>query len=209
MWTCGSCGQSNRDDRTFCYKCSVGKDAPPVSSVQSLQVAERVEGVLEMPSTCSKCSADLDADAKFCPSCSAPVSVATTMNCSKCGKSISALSKFCKYCATDLTKKEPVSFNAQTNVFYQSPAKQPSVTRVQAEQLILAGAGIAVLSALAYFWGNSYTSNIGNAMSASFAGLIGQRDSTFVLAQWAVVLGGIGFFVGLVMAAVGLAYRQE
>jgi Double zinc ribbon len=54
-----------------------------------------------MPDTCTKCSASLDEDAIFCPSCAAPVNP----QCPSCGKSVSADAKFCKYCACDLTQK--------------------------------------------------------------------------------------------------------
>src|SRR5215210_3746016 len=75
-----------------------------------------------MPDTCPKCSAALDMDAIFCPSCAAPVNP----QCPKCGKSVSADAKFCKYCAFDLNQKVS-TVNAQTSAI--KPSEQFLITK--------------------------------------------------------------------------------
>ncbi len=75
------------------------------SSARLAPETVRLDGLTEksfMQKVCATCSAALDHDATFCPSCSAPVSMLPEIVCPQCGKSISANSKFCKYCAFNL-----------------------------------------------------------------------------------------------------------
>jgi protein-S-isoprenylcysteine O-methyltransferase Ste14 len=79
--------------------------------------------------------------------------------------------------------------------------------REKASRLATFGAISAVVSALAFLWGYSYTSNWSNVARAGLSNLAGQTDSTYALAQWCVTLGAIGFLVGLILFIVGLAQR--
>ena len=83
-----------------------------------------------MPDNCPKCSATLDADANFCPSCSAPVN----LQCPKCEKPVSPDAKFRKYCAFDLTQKVLAADVEKPPVetTSQSPLPKPQYTGVDA-----------------------------------------------------------------------------
>lgn len=249
-----------------------------------------------MSDTCSKCSAPLDTDAVFCPSCAEPISP----QCPNCKKSVSADAKFCKYCAHVLTKEvagsqvvnpnvpqinaqvfsptvriessldatvrdnihdksdedllammsadldafTPKAFsyalvelearphlneqraeiakarvrellqadelqrskNAPAEAAYNA-AKQ--LAREKAGRLMGIGAITAIVSAIAFVWGNSYVSDYSNVARAGIGNLMGQTDSTYMLAQWCVTLGVIGFLVGLVLFIVGWVQRSS
>ena len=77
----------------------------------------------------------------------------------------------------------------------------------KATRLAQLGAITGVVSAVAFFWGSSYTSNWSHLAKAGLSNLAGQTDPTFVMAQWCVTLGTIGFVVGLILFIVGLAQR--
>jgi Double zinc ribbon len=79
-----------------------------------------------MLDTCPKCSAPLDADAIFCPSCAAPVNP----QCPSCGKSVSVDAKFCKYCAFDLTQKVSVA-NAEKSPVVSTEQTLPPKQQVR------------------------------------------------------------------------------
>src|SRR4029079_8906730 len=49
--------------------------------------------------TCRSCGRAMDADARFCPGCGAPVQLA----CSNCGASLAADARFCPSCGTPTT----------------------------------------------------------------------------------------------------------
>jgi hypothetical protein len=77
----------------------------------------------------------------------------------------------------------------------------------RAEKLVKAGGITAGVSALMFFWGYSYSSNLANSARAGFMSLAGQSDSTYALAQLCLTLGSIGFIIGVVLLVVGLAQR--
>ncbi|MGZ8846958.1 MAG: hypothetical protein ACXW3C_10890 [Pyrinomonadaceae bacterium] len=79
--------------------------------------------------------------------------------------------------------------------------------REKATRLATSGGILAVISALAFFWGQSYASNWSNFAKAGLSNLAGQTDATYQIAQWCVPLGAIGFIVGLVLFIVGMAQR--
>jgi hypothetical protein len=194
-WVCTNCAKENRSDRNHCWHCSAVKGAVPATSAAAKNTGTSVE----KPSICSECSAPLDDDARFCPSCSAPVLLYRTINCPQCGKSLAAGTKFCKYCAAEVVRKpksiEPVqldSLEAQRN---------------KAERLAIGGGGVAGVSVLLLLWGYFYTSNLSNVARAGLMNLAGQTDSTYVLAQWSISLGAIGLIVGIVLFIVGMAQR--
>lgn len=91
-----------------------------------------------MPDTCPKCSASLDGDAIFCPSCAAPVN----LQCPSCGKSIRANAKFCKYCAFDISQKALVASVEKASVARSpetpSPQAQPNSSEQTQESLPVA-----------------------------------------------------------------------
>jgi len=245
-----------------------------------------------MIDTCPKCSASLDEDANFCPSCSAPVNP----QCPKCEKPVGLDAKFCKYCAFDLTQKvaddekqsiEPASQPVKSKPEYtgvdallsekysamsdfqlltmlkgdlsaQTPKSlsialaeleaRPKIdwremniakTRIteaiagtnkpkgfgapfpashykvsedaqgeKADKLVKSGGITAGISALAFFWGVSYTNNTANQLRAGFGSLVGQTDSTYAFAKLCVILGLIGVIVGIVLLIVGFSQRN-
>src|SRR5437868_6067128 len=140
MWRCISCGKENRDDRAHCWHCSTGKDASPPEVSSVAQEAVSPVNVKETPKVCSECSAPLDVDARFCPSCAAPVLLHSTLNCPKCGKSVSATSKFCKYCAADLTRKEQYSYSSNVSTPRYDSFKSNSGSMTP--EKLMAGGGI-------------------------------------------------------------------
>jgi len=205
MWECANCGKENRDERVHCWHCSTVKGASHSETVSTLQNPATATAI-EKPSTCLKCSAPLDEDAKFCPSCAAPVLLYTSLDCPRCGRSVNASAKFCKYCAADLTQKEEYSFGAyKNNLNHSSPFQETE--RRQAENLLRLGAIVGVVSAIVFFWGTIYTNNVANSARASFVNLVGQTDATFQMATWAMYLGAIGFIAGVIMVIVGWTHR--
>lgn len=57
-----------------------------------------------MAKRCKNCSAEIPADAKFCPQCGAGVQQSGTVNCPNCDTANPAGAKFCKKCGNTLTK---------------------------------------------------------------------------------------------------------
>lgn len=51
---------------------------------------------------CAKCSATIDEDAKFCPSCGEKVIPEGMITCAKCGEAVSASAKYCSKCGAVL-----------------------------------------------------------------------------------------------------------
>jgi hypothetical protein len=79
--------------------------------------------------------------------------------------------------------------------------------RTKATKLAVCGAITGGVSALAFLWGYTYSSNWSNMAHAGLSNLVGQSDPTYALAQWCITLGAIGFLVGLILFIVGLAQR--
>ena len=154
------------------------------------------------PSNCLKCSAPLDADAKFCPSCAAPV-VSAAPHCPNCFKPVDVGVRFCKNCAADLTAKNQTDASPVASALLAAQELQ----RGKATKLAIAGGITAVVSAVVFLWGYSYSSNWSNMANAGLSNLTGQGDPTYAIAQWCVTLGVIGFLVGLILFIVGLAQR--
>ena len=193
-WRCENCGKENRGDRHHCWSCSTTKGSRGTNGGRT---------VVHRPGICSHCLAVVDADAKFCPSCATPVSSDAT--CPTCGKSLNASAKFCKYCAAAVPGRNierPVT--PQRDSSYQDSLERQ---RTNADRLAVGGGVTAGVSALLFFWGQSYTSN--NFLKAGLSNLVGQTDSTYQLAQWCVTLGVFGFIIGLVLLIVGLAQRSS
>jgi len=176
-----------------------------VEIVASKPVNEKINVASASSTICLTCAAPLDEDAKFCPSCAAPVAPDTMINCPKCGKSVSAESMFCKYCAAELTSKKEYNSTPRVNYSYQTSVR--SSQRGKADNLAKAGGVTAVISAIAFLWGYNYTSSFANTARAGLMNLAGQTDSTYTLAQFCITLGTIGFIIGVVLLIVGLAQR--
>ncbi|HVQ38250.1 MAG TPA: zinc ribbon domain-containing protein [Pyrinomonadaceae bacterium] len=154
-------------------------------------------------SSCAKCSTPLDEDAKFCPSCATPVLLHFAPHCPNCFKPVDAGAKFCKNCAADLTPKREYDASA-VSALHRSVQE---LQRGKANRLAIWGGITAGVSALAFLWGYTYSSNWSNMAHAGLSSLVGQTDSTYILAQWCITLGAIGFLVGLILLIVGLAQR--
>lgn len=257
----------------------------------SSPVIETTEIAAASSDLCSNCVASLDDDAKFCPSCAAPVSP----RCPSCGKTVSADARFCKYCASELTQKvstvrvekfvaasttRPLppkqqfssgvdalladkyhalsdsqllamlrgdlsgqtekslsialaELETRTNIDWRDMSMAKTRIREaivaahsdgsvantarynvsrdlageKAGRLAKAGGITAVISALLFLWGYSYTSNFANSARAGLMNLAGQPDSTYTLAQVCITFGAIGFIIGVVLLIVGLAQR--
>jgi hypothetical protein len=88
-----------------------------------------------------------------------------------------------------------------------SPGSSESSQHERATRLAASGGILAVISAITFFWGQSYISNWSNLAKAGLYNLAGQTDATYQIAQWCVPLGVIGFIVGLVLFIVGLSQR--
>lgn len=151
---------------------------------------------------CTNCGAMLEEDAKFCASCRTPIAKGGVLECPSCKQLLSADAKFCKYCAAELASTGNSRLGSPPN-----PYAGGSSQREKANRLAVSGAILGIVSAIAFFWGQSYTSNLANTARAGFRGLAGQTDSTYQLAQYCVTLGVIGFLVGLILFIVGLAQR--
>ena len=158
--------------------------------------------VATTPSQCLKCSALLDADAKFCPSCASPVASAAP-HCPNCFKAVDIGSRFCKNCATDLMAENHGDASSLTSALLTAQ----EIQRSKATKLAVAGGITAVVSAVVFLWAYSYTSNWSNMAQEGLSNLTGQGDPTYAIAQWCVTLGAIGFLVGLILFIVGLAQR--
>lgn len=139
---------------------------------------------------CSYCKAVLEEDAKFCAECRTPVVKDSFLECPNCKKTLNAGAKFCKYCAAEIVPQSYTTLNSQ---------------RTKANTLAASGAILAVVSALAFWWGQSYTSSWANTARAGFGNLVGQQDATYQLAQYCIILGALGFIVGVVLFIVGLS----
>lgn len=205
-WKCENCGKENRNDRSICWNCSTPKIASPVKDVSTVQKNETVS-VEEIPTVCAKCSAALDIDSKFCPNCAETVLLHSKINCPNCDKTVDASAKYCKYCATELTKKKEFNFYAPEKP--RSEGSSLNRQREQAEKMALAGGGLAIISAIAFFWGINYSSSWSNRARAGFSSFMGQSDSTYRLAQRCVILGIVGFIVGLTLFIVGMSQRTS
>ena len=195
-WRCEDCGKENRGDRHHCWSCATTKGSRANNGAQSDAYNRSI---------CSNCRGVLDPDAKFCPSCARPVS--SEAACTSCGKPLSLGAKFCKYCATAVPgrNEEPVTATHRDTSYQDSIKRQ----RTNADRLAIGGGVTAGVSALLFFWGQSYTSNWSNLAKAGLSNLAGQTDSTYQLAQWCVTLGVFGFIIGLVLLIVGLAQRSS
>lgn len=73
--------------------------------------------------------------------------------------------------------------------------------------LIVLGAGLAILSAIAFLWGTSYTSNFQNLAYAGLSSLTGQQDATFGMAKMARDFSPFTFVAGVVLAIIGFVRR--
>ena len=204
MWRCENCRKENRDDRKDCWNCSIHKELALNKDVASAPKVETV-GVVERPTVCAKCSAALDEDSKFCPKCAAPVLLHSRVDCPKCRKTVDASAKFCKFCAADLTQKSEFSYLPESP---RSVSSSFDSRRAKADKMVLGGGCLAGISALAFFWGVSYTNNTANQMRAGFGSLVGQTDATYGFAKLCVVLGLIGAIAGIVLLIVGLSQRN-
>jgi double zinc ribbon protein len=96
-----------------------------------------------MSKTCSRCSATLDADAMFCPSCSAPTISETNLTCPKCGRQISAEMRFCKYCSADLAQSSAATQRMSTPPSMDG-SKQTEVQSPEDKRMFISPAGAAI-----------------------------------------------------------------
>lgn len=204
-WQCENCQKQNNHDRTNCWNCSTPKgefkgDIPDVALATGSGVGER-------PIACVKCSAKLDEDSRFCPKCAAPVLLYSTKDCPNCRKTVDASASFCKFCATDLTQKNDFQYQRESSS--RSSDVSLDSRRENADKMALGGGVLAVVSGLAFFWGTSYTGDLANKARAGIGGLMGQTDSTFVLAQWCIGLGAIGAIVGVTIFIIGMSQRSR
>ena len=188
-------------------------------------IAEQISLKSPADNFCPKCGARVDDDAEFCSSCAARILTLDVKDCPNCGKSVNAEARFCKYCAADLTrapKTNDLSDISDHTIAKRLASKQvtssvQSFTNISKQQsqngiagnLIVFGIILAVVSAVAYFWGVNYTGNFGNAMAAGLGNLVGRRDQTYDLAIMATQLGPFGFFSGLILFIGGLVLKHR
>lgn len=225
MWKCENCEKENRDQLKICWNCTKPRDlsleVPSGEDFRSnlrKRFAAFKKVLREGPETfedegtelgvgteyCGQCSALLDKDSRFCPSCAAPASIESNIKCLNCDKVVTVSARFCKYCAFDLgttPHQKTVVVNATAS---SSHIKKQ---REKANKLAKSGGFLTVLSAITVFWGHTYTSDFGNTARASFENLLGQADSTYQVAQTCVVFGSIGIVVGVVLFIVGISQR--
>jgi RNA polymerase subunit RPABC4/transcription elongation factor Spt4 len=192
MLSCPKCSRPVSEHSNFCVYCY----APIVHTKTESRPVPSKPMLVVTPGVCPSCSASLDEDSKFCPSCRTPVTFTNLVDCPECGKSINADAKFCKYCAADLTSKKNTSNRRKSK-------------SAAAGNLIVFGAIIATVSALAYLWGVNYASNFRNVMSAGFSNMMGRSDATYDMAVLAVNFGPISFFAGLIMFIVGIVLKNK
>jgi Double zinc ribbon len=152
---------------------------------------------------CSNCNAELEDDAKFCAECRTPIAKSGALECPSCQKTLSPDSKFCKYCAAEIVPQAKVPPVFARNSSLSTPSPQTT----KANNLARSGAILAIVSAVAFWWGQSYTSSWANTARAGMGNLVGQQDSVYQLADYCIILGALGFIVGVVLFIVGLSQR--
>jgi hypothetical protein len=74
----------------------------------------------------------------------------------------------------------------------------------KADRLIKSGGITAGISALVFLWGHNYSSSSVNLVRDALTG-----DSTYHLASLCVVVGAMGFLIGLILLLVGIAQRPS
>jgi hypothetical protein len=207
-WECDACGAEVAADDNTCLSC--GADISQIAGPQLF---------------CPKCGSRVDDDAEFCSSCAARISASDVNDCPNCGKSVNAEARFCKYCAANLTRAPKTSDFA--NISDHTIAKRLASKQVTssmksfantskqgsqngaAGNLIVFGILLAVVSAIAYFWGVNYAGNFSNAMAAGLENLVGRRDQTYDIAIMATQFGPFGFFSALILFVVGLVLKHR
>ncbi len=202
--SCPKCSSPLDEDAQFCPSC-----AEPV--------------LLSSTINCPNCNKTVNAGAKFCKYCAANLKQKEEF---KYGSQLnSQYSNSSFNSQKEKTERHQRIFVNQTNrAKKQSPfqiaeekhrisanqkAEKTSFNsqKQKAEKLAAFGAILAVISAIAVFWGRSYTSNFANTARAGFENLMGQTDSTYQLAQFCILFGVIGLIVGIVLFIVGMSQR--
>jgi len=106
--------------------------------------------------------------------------------------------------------KEAINCADSYASYVGSPRDRSSMSqREKADKLMKSGGITAAVSALLFLWGYNYTSSFVNSARASLMNITGQTDSTYQFASLCVVLGAMGFLVGVILVIVGVAQKPS
>jgi hypothetical protein len=202
MPNCPSCSFPVDAGTKFCIYC----DAPIEPAKPITQKVLSAPMLVTTPGLCPNCGSSVDEDSKFCASCRTPLTLITTINCPRCGKSINAATKFCKYCAADLTQSNSQAtqstgaMNDLRNVM-NVPNEVLSGMGLQNNGLLMFAVVLLIGSIITIIASYAYINEHPLVRAASS---FGYRDSSYELASFGLVAGGIGLLLGIGLLVGGI-----
>lgn len=189
--------------------------------------------------TCPKCGKVVDADGRFCKYCAFDLAQAeqrsqTTNSpqrfCPYCGESVGENAVFCGNCGETLSKEQEratvieekpraISRNerlvpeSQELAQWEELAKQATSQKERQIPQSPKGNGLLVFavlvlvgSGLAFLWGYQY---ISTHQLAGFATAFGYNDPTYSVANGALIVGALGFVLGIGLLIGGLVKKAS